>query len=113
MIDFRTLRAADPEVAAAMEQELGRQRDHIELIASENFVSPAVMAGDGQSLNQQVCRGLSGQALLWRLPVRGHSGRSGARARVRSCSARIMPMYSRTRAHRPTLRYYFALLEPG
>ena len=34
----------DPEVGAAMEQELARQRRNLELIASENIVSPAVMA---------------------------------------------------------------------
>ena len=44
MMDFRVIRAADPEVAQAMEAELARQRAHIELIASENFVSPAVLA---------------------------------------------------------------------
>ena len=38
---------ADPEVAAAMNQELQRQRDNIELIASENIVSPAVMLAMG------------------------------------------------------------------
>ena len=36
--------AADPELGAAMERELTRQRENIELIASENIVSPAVMA---------------------------------------------------------------------
>lgn len=34
----------DPELGAAMQRELGRQRQNIELIASENIVSPAVMA---------------------------------------------------------------------
>ena len=42
-MDFANLRLADAEIYAVMEQELGRQRDHIELIASENFTSPAVM----------------------------------------------------------------------
>ena len=36
--------ATDPELGAAMERELTRQRENIELIASENIVSPAVMA---------------------------------------------------------------------
>ena len=69
MIDFRTLRAADPAVASAMEQELQRQRDHIELIASENFVSPAVMAAMGSHLTNKYAEGYPGQALLRRLPV--------------------------------------------
>ena len=42
--------AADPELGAAMERELTRQRENIELIASENIVSPAVMAAMGLAL---------------------------------------------------------------
>ena len=44
MYSFDEVKNADPELAKAMEQETGRQNDHIELIASENFVSKAVMA---------------------------------------------------------------------
>lgn len=47
MIDLTTIRNADAEVYEAMKQELDRQRNNIELIASENFVSPAVMAAAG------------------------------------------------------------------
>ena len=43
------LASRDPEIAAAMGQELGRQRDEIELIASENIVSRAVMEAQGLS----------------------------------------------------------------
>ena len=43
ILDFSRIAAEDPEIVAAMEAELKRQRDNIELIASENFVSPAVM----------------------------------------------------------------------
>ena len=43
----------DPEVGGAMERELGRQRDTIELIASENIVSPAVMAAMGSVLTNK------------------------------------------------------------
>ena len=39
MYSFDEVKAFDPELAEAMDLELGRQRDHIELIASENFVS--------------------------------------------------------------------------
>ena len=42
-MNYEHLRQEDAEIFAAMEQELTRQRDHIELIASENFTSPAVM----------------------------------------------------------------------
>ncbi|MBQ4102533.1 MAG: serine hydroxymethyltransferase [Oscillospiraceae bacterium] len=48
---------ADPEVGDAMMRELGRQRDHIELIASENFVSPAVMAAMGSELTNKYAEG--------------------------------------------------------
>ena len=45
--------AADPELGAAMERELTRQRENIELIASENIVSPAVMAAMGSVLTNK------------------------------------------------------------
>lgn len=49
MIDLTTIRNADAEVYEAMKQELDRQRNNIELIASENFVSPCVMAAAGST----------------------------------------------------------------
>ena len=52
---------ADPEVGAAMERELGRQRANIELIASENIVSPAVMAAMGSVLTNKYAEGLPGK----------------------------------------------------
>ena len=55
--DFELIRKAAPDVAAAMELELGRQRSHIELIASENFVSPAVMAAAGSHLTNKYAEG--------------------------------------------------------
>ena len=53
MFSFDYVKAADPEVAAAMEGELGRQRDNLELIASENLVSEAVMAAMGSHLTNK------------------------------------------------------------
>ena len=55
--DFELIRKAAPDVAAAMELELERQRSHIELIASENFVSPAVMAAAGSHLTNKYAEG--------------------------------------------------------
>ena len=46
------LTAEDPQVADAIEQELSRQRSSIELIASENFASPAVMEAMGSVLTK-------------------------------------------------------------
>ena len=48
---------SDPEVAAAMNRELTRQRENIELIASENIVSPAVMAAMGSVLTNKYAEG--------------------------------------------------------
>ena len=48
---------ADPELAAAMDRELTRQRENIELIASENIVSPAVMAAMGSVLTNKYADG--------------------------------------------------------
>lgn len=55
------LAAADPEVSAAMGRELTRQRENIELIASENIVSPAVMAAMGSILTNKYAEGLPGK----------------------------------------------------
>lgn len=51
---------ADPQVAAAIGEELGRQRHKIELIASENFVSPAVMEAMGTVLTNKYAEGYPG-----------------------------------------------------
>ena len=51
----------DPEIGDAMALELGRQRDHIELIASENFVSPAVLAAMGSPLTNKYAEGYPGK----------------------------------------------------
>ena len=56
-MELNVIRATDPAVAAAMEAELERQRTHIELIASENFVSPAVMAAMGSCLTNKYAEG--------------------------------------------------------
>ena len=54
------LNQADPQVAAAIGEELGRQRHKIELIASENFVSPAVMQAMGTVLTNKYAEGYPG-----------------------------------------------------
>lgn len=60
MIDMTLLQNADPEVAAAMQDELNRQQNNIELIASENFVSPAVLAAAGSHLTNKYAEGYPG-----------------------------------------------------
>ena len=61
MIDMSTIKNADAEVFEAMDLELSRQRGNIELIASENFVSPAVMAAVGSHLTNKYAEGLPGK----------------------------------------------------
>ncbi len=61
MIDLTCIRNADPELAAAMERELNRQRGNLELIASENIVSPAVMAAMGSHLTNKYAEGYPGK----------------------------------------------------
>lgn len=61
MFSFDYVKAADPEVAVAMEGELSRQRDNLELIASENLVSEAVMAAMGSHLTNKYAEGYPGK----------------------------------------------------
>src|SRR5271169_773459 len=56
-----SLTDADPEIARAVEWELGRQRDEIELIASENIVSRAVLEAQGSVLTNKYAEGLPGK----------------------------------------------------
>ncbi len=58
---FQYLRDADPEIASMIDDELARQRDSIELIASENFVSPAVLEAVGSPLTNKYAEGLPGK----------------------------------------------------
>src|SRR3954469_19243099 len=56
-----SLQEADPEIAQAVRLELGRQRDEIELIASENIVSRAVLEAQGSVLTNKYAEGLPGK----------------------------------------------------
>jgi glycine hydroxymethyltransferase len=55
------LQQADPELWTAIQQENRRQEDHIELIASENYASPAVLAAQGSQLTNKYAEGLPGK----------------------------------------------------
>lgn len=59
-MNLEKLAAVDPEINAAIGEELGRQRNKIELIASENFVSPAVMEAMGTVLTNKYAEGYPG-----------------------------------------------------
>ncbi len=102
----------DPDVASAMEKELSRQRRNIELIASENIVSPAVMAAMGSILTNKYAEGYPGK--------RYYGGCEYVDiveeiARKRACElfgaehANVQP-HSGAQAN---IAVYFALLKPG
>ncbi len=61
MFDLNELNNVDPEIKSAIEQELERQRSNIELIASENFVSKAVMAAMGSPMTNKYAEGYPGK----------------------------------------------------
>ncbi|HPG81182.1 MAG TPA: serine hydroxymethyltransferase, partial [Piscinibacter sp.] len=56
-----TVAHIDPEIWAAIQRENQRQEDHIELIASENYASPAVMAAQGSQLTNKYAEGYPGR----------------------------------------------------
>ena len=60
MMSYETIKISDPELYGAMKKELERQRDHIELIASENFTSRAVMEAMGSHLTNKYAEGYPG-----------------------------------------------------
>ena len=61
MYEFKEIMQADPEIAEAIQKEMERQNSHIELIASENWVSKAVMAAMGSPLTNKYAEGYPGK----------------------------------------------------
>ena len=61
MYTLEDIRTVDPEMAAAITAEFDRQNSHIELIASENWVSPAVMSAMGSILTNKYADGYPGK----------------------------------------------------
>ncbi|HVW30603.1 MAG TPA: serine hydroxymethyltransferase [Polyangiaceae bacterium] len=59
--NLHTIEKTDPEIAALIQKENRRQEDHIELIASENYTSPAVMAAQGSQLTNKYAEGYPGK----------------------------------------------------
>jgi glycine hydroxymethyltransferase len=59
--DFAALSAQDPEIAEILLKELERQRTHLQLIASENFTSPAVLTALGSTLSNKYAEGYPGK----------------------------------------------------
>ncbi len=112
MIQFDVIRSVDPELTAAMEQELNRQRDHLELIASENFVSPAVLAAMGSHLTNKYAEGLPGKRYYGGceyVDIVEDLARERLKKLFHADHANVQP-HSGAQAN---LAVYFALLEPG
>src|SRR5271155_719076 len=61
MLDATPLSALDPEISSAIADELRRQQDHVELIASENFTLPAVLTAQGSILTNKYAEGYPGR----------------------------------------------------
>jgi glycine hydroxymethyltransferase len=107
-----SLREADPEVWAAIEGELGRQRDNIELIASENFVSRAVLEAAGSVLTNKYAEGLPGRRYYGGcdfVDVAENLAIERAKALFGAEHANVQP-HSGSQAN---MAAYFALLQPG
>lgn len=105
-------RGEDPAVAEAMEAELQRQRHNIELIASENYASPAVMAANGSVLTNKYAEGYPGK--------RYYGGCVNVDvveniARKRLCQL-FHAEYANVQPHsgsQANMAVYFAVLQPG
>ena len=110
---WRTLAETDPEIADAIRDERHRQNSGLELIASENFVSRAVLEAAGSVLTNKYAEGYPGQALLRRLRVRRRRRVRWRSRAPRRCSAPSTPTCSRTPARRRTWPSTSPLLKPG
>ena len=100
----RTLADADPAVAKGIAAELTREQTQIELIASENIVLARGARGAGLGADQQICRRLSGAALLSGLRTVGHGRESGDRAGQEAVQLRLRQRPAAQRARRPMAR---------
>ena len=112
MIDFKSIQAADPEICAAMRDELKRQREHIELIASENFVSDAVLAAMGSHLTNKYAEGYPGKRYYGGcqyVDVVENLARDRAKQLFGAEHANVQP-HSGAQAN---MAVYFAMLNPG
>ena len=111
-MELDLIRQADPEVAEAIELELNRQRTHVELIASENFVSPAVMAAMGTCLTNKYAEGYPGKRYYGGcecVDIVENLARDRACRLFGAEHANVQP-HSGAQAN---LAVYFAMLKPG
>jgi glycine hydroxymethyltransferase len=110
--DLDALRATDPDIADAILAETRRQEDGIELIASENFVSPAVLAAMGTPLTNKYAEGYPGKRYYGgceHVDVAEQLAIDRAKALFAADHANVQP-HSGAQAN---MAVYFALLDPG
>ena len=106
------LKASDPEVALAIEKEAGRQRRNIVLIASENYVSQAVLEAQGSHLTNKYAEGYPGRRYYGGceyVDIAEQLAIDRAKALFQAEYANVQP-HSGAQAN---MAAYFALLEPG
>lgn len=112
MYSFDEVKNFDPEIAKAIEQETGRQRDNIELIASENLVSKAVMAAMGSTLTNKYAEGYPGKRYYGGcqyVDIAENLARDRAMELFGCTYANVQP-HSGAQAN---MTVFFALMEPG
>ncbi|MEG1646552.1 MAG: serine hydroxymethyltransferase, partial [Clostridia bacterium] len=111
-MDLSLIKSADAELYVAFEKELERQRGNIELIASENIVSPAVMAAMGTHFTNKYAEGYPGKRYYGGcqfVDIAENLARDRAKQLFGAEHANVQP-HSGANAN---LAVYFALLEPG
>ena len=111
MIDHRSLAEADPEVAAIIQKELSRQNSKIQLIASENFVSRAVLEATGSVLTNKYAEGYPGKRYYGGCEYVDEAeelGRQRAKEIFQAEHANLQP-HSGAQAN---MAVYYALLKP-
>ena len=111
-MDYRHVMETDPELFKAIADEVQRQREHIELIASENFVSPAVMEAMGSPLTNKYAEGYPAKRYYGGcqyVDVAENLARDRAKLLFGAEHANVQP-HSGAQANTAV---YFALLAPG
>ena len=112
MLDFSEVKKVDPELYDSMEKELNRQRGNIELIASENIVSKAVMQAMGSHLTNKDAEGYPGKRYYGGcefVDITENLARERAKKLFGAEHANVQP-HSGAQANTAV---YFAMLEPG
>jgi glycine hydroxymethyltransferase len=109
----RTLADADPELFGSIQSELGRQRDEIELIASENIVSAAVMAAQGSVMTNKYAEGYPGRRYYGGVPVCRYRREPRHRPAKAAVRRGVSPTCSPIPAARPTRACSRRCCKPG